>query len=302
MRAVLFCLTFLCSFSTAAAQKVVQIRWESAHASPPVKLGGSAGNWLPAFRLALQTLPEAAIVSLSLSQPQMLGLSKADAERLQRLTAERYKLMAGDSVFQSAPTALPYCYSETKPAEGLATVYVPKAVNAETPCMVFLHGYGGSFLWCLHVLVEAFPEAVIVCPAYGMSTGSIPVAYVREAVARSASVTQQPLRAPVLIGLSAGGFGACKVYAESPREWRRMICLAAYAPDLVLTKFERGMDVCFLAGGREDFVSNGYFNRGVQQARTRGVTVRAKLIPETGHFFLLEKREESLVILKEWLR
>jgi predicted esterase len=302
MRAVLLCLALMGCAAHAAAQKVVQVRWETAHASPPVKLGGSAGDWLPAFRLGLQTLPEAAIVALSLSQPQMLGLAKPDAEKLQRLTAERYKLMSGDALFQRAPTALPYCYSETKPAEGLATVYVPKEVTPETPCIVFLHGYGGSFLWCLHVLVEAFPEAVIVCPAYGMSTGSIPAAYVKEALTKSASVIKVPLKTPVLMGLSAGGFGACKVYVESPMEWRRLICLAAYAPDTVLTKFEKGMDVCFLAGGREDFVSNGYFNRGVQQARTRGVQVRAKLIPETGHFFLLESREESLSILKEWMR
>lgn len=302
MRAALFCLAFLCGFSMAAGQQVVQVRWESAHGAPPVKLGGSAGDWLPAFRLALQTLPEGAIVSLSLSQPQMLGLSKADAGKLQHLTAERYKLMAADPVFQRAPTALPYCYSETKPAEGLATVYVPKVVRAETPCIVFLHGYGGSFLWCLHVLVEAFPEAVIICPAYGMSTANIPAAYVREAITRSASATGFPMTTPVLMGLSAGGFGACKVYAESPREWRRMICLAAYAPDTVLTGFSKGMDVGFLAGGREDFVANGYFNRGVQQARARGAQVRASLIPDTGHFFLLEKGEETLTLLKEWVK
>ncbi|RBP37409.1 hypothetical protein DES53_114147 [Roseimicrobium gellanilyticum] len=302
MRAVLCCLALICGCTTATAQRVVQVRWESAHAAPPVKLSGSAGDWLPAFRLAVQTLPEAAIVSLSLSQPQMLGLSKADAEKLQRLTAERYRLMAGDALFQRAPTALPYCYSEAKPREGLATVYVPNEVTQDTNCIVFLHGYGGSFLWCLHVLVEAFPEAVIICPAYGMSTGNIPPAYVKEAITRTISVTGTSLPRPVLMGLSAGGFGACKVYADTPQDWKRLICLAAYAPDTVLTEFTKGMDVCFLAGEKEEFVSNGYFNRGVQQARARGGLVRANLIPEAGHFFLLEKQETTFSILKEWMK
>jgi hypothetical protein len=300
--AVLFYLGFLGCLSHAAAQQVMQVRWVSAHTSAPVKLGGSAGDWLPAFRLALQTLPEAAIVSLSLSQPQMLGLSPGDAANLQRLSAERYKLMTGDAVFQQAPTALPYCYSETKPNEGLATVYLPKVVKADTPALVFLHGYGGSFLWCLHVLVEAFPEAVIVCPAYGISTGSIPAAYVKEALAKTALVTQSPLKNPVIIGLSAGGFGACKVYVETPHEWKRLICLAAYAPDTVLTQFAPGMDMSFLSGAREDFVANGYFHRGVQQARTRGAQVRSQLIPDSGHFFLLEKRQETLKVLKGWVK
>lgn len=302
MRAVLFCLLFICGVSTTAAQKVMQVRWESAHTSPPIKLGGPAGDWLPAFRMALQTLPESAIVALSLSQPQILGLSAKDAKKLQRLTAERYAMMAGDSLFQRVPTALPYCYSESRPKEGLATVYVPKVVGPDTSSIVFLHGYGGSFFWCLHLLVEAFPESVIVCPAYGMSTGRVPTAYIREAVKETAKVTHASLKQPVLVGLSAGGFGACQVYVDSPQEWRRLICLAAYAPDTVLGAFGPGMDVRFLAGAREDFVSSGYFKRGVQQAAQRQATVDARLIPDVGHFFLLEKREESVGILKEWMK
>jgi hypothetical protein len=95
---------------------------------------------------------------------------------------------------------------------------------------------------------------------------------------------------------------ACKVYVETPQDWKQLLCLAAYAPDTVLTRFAPGMDICFLSGGREDFVSNGYFNRGVQQARARGAQVRSHLMPETGHFFLLEKREETLGVLKDWAK
>jgi pimeloyl-ACP methyl ester carboxylesterase len=232
----------------------------------------------------------------------MLGLPAKDAEKLQRLSAERYTLMAGDPVFQKAPTSLPYCYSESRPSEGLATVYVPRNIGPDTQSVVFLHGYGGSFLWCLHVLVEAFPEAVIVCPAYGISADGIPSAYVRETVAEAARVVGVPLKTPALVGLSAGGFGACKVYVDTPKEWRRLICLAAYAPDTTLTRYGKGMDVRFLAGTEEQFVAGGYFKRGVRQAEERGALVHSRLMPDCGHFFLLEKREESLAILRDWMK
>jgi hypothetical protein len=62
------------------------------------------------------------------------------------------------------------------------------------------------------------------------------------------------------------------------------------------------MDMSFLSGAREDFVANGYFHRGVQQARTRGAQVRSQLIPDSGHFFLLEKRQETLKVLKGWVK
>jgi pimeloyl-ACP methyl ester carboxylesterase len=303
VRTALLVFALLCAVTPSlTAQKVVQVRWESRHTAPPVKLSGSSDEWLPAFRMALLTLPEAAIVALCLSQPQMLGLPEKDAEKLQRLTTQRYKLISADPVFQRVPTALPYCYSESKPSQGLATVYLPKNVEHDAQSIVFLHGYGGSFLWYLHLLVEAFPEAIIVCLAYGVSSDGLPAAYVREAVGEAAKVAGISLKTPVLVGLSAGGFGACKVYVDSPKEWRRLICLAAYAPDTTLNRYAKGMDVRFLAGSEEPFVANGYFQRGVKMAESRGAVVYSRLVPDCGHFFLLEKREESLAVLKEWMK
>jgi hypothetical protein len=279
----------------------MQVRWATVHAVPPVAFSGAAKDLLPAFRLGLASLPESSIVALCLSQPQVLGLSAEDARVLQGLTLDRYAIMAKEALFQTAPSALLYCFAEAKPAEGLATVHVPVSCTSATPCLVFLHGYGGSFLWYLHVLVEAFPQHLIICPAYGMSCGTISREYVREAIGAVEKKLGFKVSQPTLMGISAGGFGACMLYVQKPDDWRRMVCLAAYAREPMLSQVTARMDMRFMAGMEEFFVLDGSFQRGVGGAKQRGARVDSFLVPQCGHFFLLQKRAETIVRLRRWL-
>src|SRR6185369_3210199 len=130
--------------------------------------------------------------------------------QLQTLMAEEYAGISKDSVFNQVPSAIPYCFAAEKQKEGLATVYRPKELPAASRCIVFLHGYGGSLLWSLHVLVEAFPNHLIICPAYGISAGEVPARYVEEALAAVEHQLGLKIQKPVLMGLSAGGFGAAR--------------------------------------------------------------------------------------------
>ena len=63
------------------------------------------------FRLALSAVPEAAIVTLALSQPALLGLTPAQAAMMRPLVAERYALIAKSPVYSGVASALPYCFA-----------------------------------------------------------------------------------------------------------------------------------------------------------------------------------------------
>lgn len=297
-------LSFLLATSgcgSAFGQQIIQVRWPTTQAAPPVALNQGAREWLPAFRLALTSLPEASIVALCLSQPQMLGLAQEDGQVLQKLTTDQYALMGRDALFQGVPSALPYCFSESRPAGGLATVYVPASATTGTPSIVFLHGYGGSFHWYLHVLKEAFPNHLILCPAYGISCGAVPPEYVRGAVEAVERKLSFRLSLPTLVGLSAGGFGACALYTDNPGQWSQMVCLAAHGREPAISRVSKRMRLKFMAGADEFFVKDGSFVRGVLRARSRGADVDSLLLPACGHFFLLQKRDESIATLRRWL-
>lgn len=138
----------------APCAEVIQVRWPTRLAAPPPVLPKPQADFLPAFRLAIGSLPEETVVTGSLLQGQMLGLPVADADKLRKLFTDYYGRVRQSPEFKAASSSLPYCYSERKPGEGLATAFVPAKVDADTKAIVFLHGFGGSLLVYLHSLLS----------------------------------------------------------------------------------------------------------------------------------------------------
>jgi pimeloyl-ACP methyl ester carboxylesterase len=285
----------------ADAQEVLRVTWATRHASKPAALQKPASDLLPAFRAALNILPESNIVAIALSQPAFLGLTEPEAARLRQLCAERYRLIQNDATFRKAPSALSYCYSEQTPTQGLASVYRPKNSISSTPCIVFLHGYGGSFLWSQHLFAEAFPNHIIICPAYGISSAMLPAGYLAECLKAAEEALGHPIARPSLIGLSAGGFGAVRVYTRSPDRFRSLMVLAAYPPEDAMNGFDKRMSAYFLAGSRESYVTSGQFARSMRTLQSRGARIESGTLQDADHFFLLSHRAETLKIIRSWM-
>lgn len=297
----LILLSFLYAAAPAPADEVIQVTWKTAHAAPPPQFTRPASDYLPAFRLGLAALPEPAIVALALSQPALLGLTPQQAAEMRAPVAARYALIAKSEVYSSVPSALPYCFAEKRPSQGLALVHVPAGADAQTPVMVFLHGYGGSFLWYQHLLAEHFPQHVIICPAYGISPGTIPAEYVQECAQAVAARLGRTIVRPALVGLSAGGTGVCDVFVRHPERFERMACLASYPPTDLLPKFPSGGKTLFMAGSEEFFVKSGDFMRRVRVVHQQVPATQGFIVPGAGHFFLLTHVDTTMQRLHEFL-
>lgn len=295
---LLICIT-LCHSGHGA--EVVRLEWKTKCGATPPILDQRAATLLPAFRLGLATLNESAVVQISLSQSGLLGLSEAQSAVLRPLVTERYRLIAESPAFSQATSLLADCYQEAKAVRGTASLYVPDKVSAASPVIVFLHGYGGSFLWYQHWFAEVFPDSIILCPAYGISPATIPGEYVREAVAAASKHLGFSLQPASLIGLSAGGFGACRLYAADPRGFSRLICMAGFPPEETIGRFKKDTPVYFIAGASEFFVLSGQLGRGVRSIQRNVPSAEMQAVPDGDHFFMLTHPEATRKILKRWL-
>jgi predicted esterase len=204
--------------------------------------------------------------------------------------------------FKKAPSALTYCFSERKPKEGLATVYLPAKITRDTKTIVFLHGHGGSLLAYLYFLSSTYPNHIIICPAYGIDPSSIPLGYVLEAENAVAARIKSKLNKPLLIGLSAGGFSACKLYTQKPDAARGVICLGAFVPAECMKQLNKSLTMHLLVGEKEPYVSNGAFKRQMNSLKPRLKTLDWQAIPAADQFFLLSHEAESRKILLQWER
>ena len=291
----------ICGTWAVHADEGIQVTWKTTHAAAPPQFSRPAADFLPMFRLALSTLPEAAIVTLALSQPAMLGLTPAQAAMMRPLVAERYALIAKSPVYAGVASALPYCFAEKRPQQGLALVHVPTGADARTPVLLFLHGYGGSFLWYQQLLAEHFGNHIIICPAHGINTSTLSSEYVQECVAAVGLRLGRSVVKPVLMGLSAGGFGACDLYTKHPERFGRLICMAAYPPEDLLLKFPRDARAAFIAGGSEYFVRSGDFARRMAKVRQLAPVTQEFIVPQADHFFLLSHTTQTMAKLREWM-
>ena len=301
MRALALILGFTLSLNWAPSQEVIRVTWPTTRASPPAAIPGTSPDVLSAIRFGLLVMSESNALEMAVNQSSMLGISANEASHLRQLFAERYGIIQKDPVFRDVASALPYCFSAQTPAEGLALVYCPKRIGTNTPALIFLHGYGGSFLWSQQLLAEAFPNWLIVCPAFGIGSALMPSAYLSECLQAVEKNLRQPIKAPVLIGLSAGGFGACRIYTQSPKQFSRLIVLAAYPPNETLGHFNKQMHVRFLVGAKEDYVQSGFFGRYMQSIHPRPSDLEFQIVPDADHFFMLSKKEQTLKILRGWL-
>jgi hypothetical protein len=282
------------------AQQVIQVRWPTTHASPPISLAGVSTQWLPLIRAGVANVSEESAIAMGLSQAHMIGLRQDEASRLQERFATYYRGVRKSSLFGNVPSVLDYCLSERKPQQGLATVYVPAKLTPKTKCVVFLHGYGGSLLAYPHYLSSVFSNHVIVCPAYGISPAEISSEYLSEAFKGTAQRLNIQLNKPMLIGLSAGGFGACRAYVRTPQAFRGLIVLGAYPPDELAGKWTREMTLRFLVGSKESYVANGSFKGEMTAVQAKVKYLEWKAIPGADHFFLLSHQGKTRAALAAW--
>lgn len=285
----------------ARAQEVVRVAWSTKNAAAPAT-GTEAAIYMPVLRASAARMPEAGLVSLALRQSAALGLSEADAAKLNELVSRRYTAIAASPVFKSVPSALGYCFAEARPAEGLALLYRPAKTSVQTPVILFLHGYGGSFLWYQHQLAEWFPDHIILCPAYGIDPSAISAAYLNECVAAASAKLGHALAKPVLVGLSAGGFGATRVYAANPAPYRELIVMAAYPPDDAFRRWPKAARAGFLVGEREYYVKDGGFADYSRSLTARSAFYQGVVIPKADHFFLLTHPAETRRQLQAWVK
>lgn len=289
---------FITLFFTLASRgaEVRKIEWNTKHAATPAEIKNT--KLLPLIRLGVNNIPESTLMQLSSMGSQSLGLSKEDSNKLSELLNSEYEKIDTDPLFKKAPSVLDYCYSSNKPDKGIATVYLPDKVTTSTPSIVFLHGYGGSFKFYLRFLAKIFPDHIIICPAYGNSCAFIPQEYLNECMQAVNGSIKVQLSTPMLIGISAGGFGGFREYCRNPSSYRGYICLASYPPKEVIPKLPRNGSIHILAGEKEAFAKD--LLRQSHSFKAKSADFSLKFIPKEQHFFLLSSQAETAKILAAW--
>ena len=168
------------------------------------------------------------------------------------------------------------------------------------PVIVFLHGWGGNFLFYADFLKQALPGYRIVIPSYGLSWRQAPTAYLDEVLEHAENRLGTTITRPVLMTISAGGPAGFRAAIDNPTAYRCIISLATQPDAAQLDKIPAALPVLMLVGTND----RRFPIDGVQHAARR---LDARLdnfqltTLEADHFFLLTQPQATTTAISRWL-
>ena len=278
-----------CSFATRALP-------------PAFKVSKSFADGYKLFQASAGVLPEGIIVKgvVAMGQPQ-IGLTAKETQGLYANLDRVYAAISADLLFREVHSVLPYCLAETPPAKGHYFAYYPQKIGDDTQVIVFLHGFGGNFLFYIYLLKEEFPKAVILVPSFGASWHDGTMRYLDDMYKDVKRRHSLDLRKPYLMAISAGGPAGFWIYNQHPDRFSCLVSLASAPSPGVVPVLKEDLRILMI-NGRDD---SGHRISKVQSTADK---IAARLshfqfhIVEGDHFFLLSKREETFKTIRAFLR
>ena len=173
----------------------------------------------------------------------------------------------------------------------------------DSPVVVFLHGYGGNFLFYLWTLQRLLPTCTLVHPSCGIDwlkrSATENTQFIADLLEDLKRRTGTNLGNVWLAGVSDGGSAAFDIAAQCPERFRGLVSIAS-SPDIKPNQslgLPRGYPVLMINGMKDDRFPIETCSTNASLLLQAGVDLRFAIIEKGSHFFLLlspEKMESAL--------
>lgn len=253
------------------------------------------------FQAVAGYLPEGVTVKgVILMGHGQIGLGPEATRRLYAGLDRVYRGIAADPLFRDIPSALPYCLSDKRPTRGHCFAYYPAKITDETPVIIFLHGFGGNFLFYIYVLKEEFPESVILLPSWSGSWYDGTQQYLDDMLKDVKRRRSLAPRRPCLMAISGGGPAGFRLYNAAPDRFACYVSIAS-APSLAtVPALKKDLRILMVNGKKDAGFPVAVVQSIAGKIAERLPHFRIQLV-DADHFFLLSKREETFRTIRAFL-
>jgi pimeloyl-ACP methyl ester carboxylesterase len=277
-----------CAFSTRSLPPPFQVPTQFAEG---YKLFQTSGNGLP---------EETLVKSVVLLGNSQFGLTEKEARGLYSNLDQVYGSISSDALFKNINSALPYCLADKRASQGHYFAYYPDKVTDDTQVIVFLHGFGGNFLFYTYLLKEEFPNAVVLLPSWSASWQDGTMQYLDDMYKDVKRKRPLSIHKPCLMAISAGGPAGFRLYNEHPDRFSCYVSIASAPPLAMVPALKADLKI-LMVNGKQD---SGFRIAHVQSIASKlaGRLPHFQIhVLDGDHFFLLSKREETFRVIKAFL-
>jgi pimeloyl-ACP methyl ester carboxylesterase len=265
---------------------------------PPFRVAKRFAEGYKLFQAGGAFLPESITVkSVVVIGHSQVGLTTKETEGLYASLDRVYGSISSDPLFNNIHSALPYCLAEERPSQGHYFAYYPEKVTDDTRVIVFLHGFGGNFLFYAYLLKEEFPDAVVLLPSWSASWHDGTMQYLDDMYKDVKRRRSLSIGKPCLMAISGGGPAGFRLYNEQPDRFSCYVSIASAPPLRIVPALKEDLKI-LMVNGRQD--------SGFRIAHVESLASRiAERLPhfqlhvlDGDHFFLLSHREETFRVIK----
>lgn len=281
--------------------KVESCTFPTRSLPPPFHVPKRFADGYKLFQAGGDCLPEGTVVKsvVVMGTPQ-IGLTANQAQGLYANLDQVYTSILSDALFKNVDSALPYCLADKRPSKGHYFAYYPDKVTDDTQVIVFLHGFGGNFLFYTYLLKEEFPSAIVLLPSWSASWHDGTMQYLDDMYKDVKWKRPLSIRKPCLMAISAGGPAGFRLYNEHPDRFSCCVSLASVPPLAIVPELKDTLRILMV---------NGKQDSGFRIAHVQSIASKlAERLPhfqihvlDGDHFFLLSKREETFRVIKAFL-
>ncbi len=264
---------------------------------PPRDLRGSYAR----FRPLLRSTAEPALLKLGLEFGLTHGrVTEAQQAALRERLDAIHALIADDPAWATVPSSLPFCFDDQREPGGQYLMVTPPGADADTPVILYLHGFAANDRSQIYLLSRHLPEAIILAPAWPGSWAEGSPIYIDDMLKdATARLGFQPAR-PTLLGLADGGLVAFRVAGRRPGAYAALISLAMTPRQSQIKALPKSLPVLMINGKDDDRID-------IAHARLRGQALDAHLDRydlvelDADHFFLLTHPEAATAAIRRFI-
>jgi len=300
-RGLAFLLLSLLAAGPLHAGSVESVIFSTTDPPPATRLPQELKPYERPFRLGLKTMPEGTLLASALTVGgQALGLTPDQREHLAALITSTYSRVYGDGEMAALPSALPHCFSTTRPTTGHYFLHRPAKMPEDPACIVFLHGYGGNFLFYTWLLKQEFPDAVLLIPSWSMSWDGGSATFLTDMLRDAEKRSGINLDDTWLMGISAGGRGGFPIYNQLSHRFRGFVCLANAPRTADARALKPDLRILMLNAKEDGMVPVAIARRQAKLVRKRVRDFTYLEGPGT-HFFLLTNRKNTFDAIRKFM-
>lgn len=227
------------------------VRFETANTHRGFRLRSGSPVIQELFRSGISSVPEPILVQAAVGGAGDLGLSSEQIKRLPTLFAKTYAGVVQDAQMSKLRSVLPYCLASASPKHGHYFFYVPDNVNQDTESIVFLHGFGGNFLFYLKLLKDQFPDHIIILPSWGGTWANGNSKYIREVYEDISERFAITIGRSHLMSISGGGAISFEIYSADVAWFSDLVVFSSMPRGLAIPQLKEELKVLMINGSQD---------------------------------------------------